>query len=154
MPSMTGAPFDVVARCCAVLAVLSPDEPHPQSATTARPTARARDTAVQASGTIGAMVADHAERHLFAELPELDAIPRRGLALTLAGVPRAGIASELGLSGAALSAVLAVSRKAVRRPRVELASGGRCERAERALSDRLDAAASELDKRFLDAHLA
>jgi hypothetical protein len=109
---------------------------------------------VQASGTIGAMVADHAERHLFAELPELDAIPRRGLALTLAGVPRAGIASELGLSGAALSAVLAVSRKAVRRTRVELASGGRCERAERALSDRLDAAASEMDKRFLDAHLA
>jgi hypothetical protein len=97
---------------------------------------------------------DRAERHLFAALPELDAVPRRGLALALAGVPRAGIASELGLSGAALSAELAAGRKAVRRTRVELGSGGRCERAERALSDRLDGVLSELDARFLDAHLA
>jgi hypothetical protein len=97
---------------------------------------------------------DRAERHLFAALPQLDAVPRRGLALALAGVPRAGIASELGLSGAALSAELAAGRKAVRRTRVELGSGGRCERAERALSDRLDGVMSELDARFLDAHLA
>jgi Putative zinc-finger len=97
---------------------------------------------------------DHAERQLFAALPELGAVPRRGLALALAGVPRAGIASELGLSGAALSAELATGRKALRRTRVELASGGRCERAERALSDRFDGVLSELDERFLDAHLA
>jgi hypothetical protein len=97
---------------------------------------------------------DRAERQLFAALPELDAVPRRGLALALAGVPRAGIASELGLSGAALSAELATGRKALRRTRVELASGGRCERAERALSDRFDGVLSELDERFLDAHLA
>jgi anti-sigma factor RsiW len=97
---------------------------------------------------------DRAERHLFAALPELDAVPRRGLALALAGVPRAGIASELGLSGAALSAELAAGRKALRRTRVELGSGGRCERAEHAISDRLDGALGELDARFLDAHLA
>jgi hypothetical protein len=100
------------------------------------------------------MPPDRAERQLFAALPELDAVPRRGLALALAGVPRAGIASELGLSGAALSAELAIGRKALRRTRVELASGGRCERAERALSDRFDGVLSELDERFLDAHLA
>jgi anti-sigma factor RsiW len=97
---------------------------------------------------------DRAERQLYAALPELDAVPRRGLALALAGVPRAGIASELGLSGAALSAELATGRKALRRTRVELASGGRCERAERALSDRFDGVLSEMDERFLDAHLA
>jgi len=100
------------------------------------------------------MVPDRAEQQVFAALPELDAVPRRGLALTLAGVPRAGIASELGLAGAELSAVLATARKALRRTRVELASGGRCERAERALSDRLDGVLSAMDERFLDAHLA
>jgi hypothetical protein len=97
---------------------------------------------------------DRAERQLFASLPELDAVPRRGLALALAGVPRAGIASELGLSGAALSAELANARKALRRTRVELASGGRCERAEHALSDRFDGVLSEMGERFLGAHLA
>src|SRR3954471_1944451 len=96
---------------------------------------------------------DGAEQHVFAALPDLDAIPRRGLALTLAGVPRAGIASELGLAGAELSAVLATARKALRRTRAELPSGGRCERAERALSDRLDGATSAMDERFLEAHL-
>src|SRR6476469_9581157 len=78
---------------------------------------------------------DRAEQHVFAALPDLDAIPRRGLALTLAGVPRAGIASELGLA------------------RAELPSAGRCERAERALSDRLDGATSAMDERFLESHL-
>jgi Putative zinc-finger len=97
---------------------------------------------------------DRAEQHVFAALPELDAVPRRGLALTLAGVPRAGIASELGLAGTELSAVLATARKSLRRTRVELPSAGRCERAERVLSERLDGAASALDERFLDAHLA
>jgi hypothetical protein len=100
------------------------------------------------------MMPDRAEQQVFAALPELDAVPRRGLALALAGVPRAGIASELGLAGTELSAVLASARKALRRTRVELPSAGRCERAERALSDRLDDVLSELDERFLDAHLA
>lgn len=100
------------------------------------------------------MVPDRAERQIFAALPELDAVPRRGLALALAGVPRAGIASELGLSGVALSEQLARGRKALRRTRVELASGGRCERAERALSDRLDGVLTDPDGRFLDSHVA
>jgi len=97
---------------------------------------------------------DRAEQHVFAALPDLAAIPRRGLALTLSGVPRAGVASELGLAGAELSAVLATARKALRRTRAQLPSGGRCERAELVLSDRLDGAASAMDERFLDAHLA
>src|SRR6476469_7125475 len=87
---------------------------------------------------------DRAERHVFAALPELDAVPRRGLALTLAGVPRAGVA---------LSDVLARARKSLRRTRAELPSAGRCERAERALSDRLDGATTPMDERFLEAHL-
>jgi Putative zinc-finger len=97
---------------------------------------------------------DRAEQHVFAALPELEAVPRRGLALTLAGVPRAGIASELGLAGAELSGVLASARKSLRRTRAELPSAGRCERAERVLSDRLDGAMSAMDERFLEAHLA
>jgi hypothetical protein len=98
---------------------------------------------------------DRAERHVFAALPELDAVPRRALALAaLAELPRAGIASEVGLAGAELSAALAVARKALRRTRTELGSGGRCERAERALSDRLDGALAPMEARFLDAHLA
>src|SRR5439155_10619687 len=98
---------------------------------------------------------DRAERVVFDALPELDAVPRRALALAvLAEVPRAGIASEIGLAGTELSAALARARKALRRTRAELGSGGRCERAERALSDRLDGALAPLEERFLDAHLA
>jgi anti-sigma factor RsiW len=47
----------------------------------------------------------------------------------------------------------AAERKAQRRTRVELASGGRCERAERVLSDQLDGLASPGEERFLAAHL-
>jgi putative zinc finger protein len=96
---------------------------------------------------------DRAERHVFAALPDLDAVPRRGLALTVAGVPRAGVASDLGLAGAELLEVLATARKSLRRTRTELPSGGRCERAERVLSDRLDGATSPMDERFFEAHL-
>jgi hypothetical protein len=97
---------------------------------------------------------DRAERHVFQMVPELDALPRRALALAeLSGVPRAGIASEIGLAGEDLSAALACARKALRRTRAQLGSGGRCERAERALSDRLDDVLTTLDGRFLDAHL-
>jgi hypothetical protein len=102
-----------------------------------------------------AAVRDRAERFVFDALPDLDAVPRRALALAvLADVPRAGIASEVGVAGADLSSTLALGRKALRRTRTELGSGGRCERAERALSDGLDGALTALDKRFLDAHLA
>lgn len=91
---------------------------------------------------------------VLAALPELDAVSRRALALTLAGVPRAGVASELGLAGGELSDVLAKARKALRRTRAELPSAGRCERAERALSDLLDGATSSMDERFLVVHQA
>jgi hypothetical protein len=101
-----------------------------------------------------AAVRDRAERFVFDALPDLDAVPRRALALAvLAETPRAGIASEVGLSGADLSSTLALGRKVLRRTRTELGSGGRCERAEHALSDRLDGALTALDERFLDAHL-
>jgi hypothetical protein len=45
-------------------------------------------------------------------------------------------------------------RKALRRTRVELSSGGRCERAERVFSDQLDGVAAPAAERFLAAHLA
>jgi len=48
----------------------------------------------------------------------------------------------------------AAERKVLRRTRVELASGGRCERAERVFSDQLDGLATPGEERFLAAHLA
>jgi hypothetical protein len=97
---------------------------------------------------------DRAERHVYEAVPDLGAVQRRALALAaLAEVPRAGVASEIGLSGAELSAALADARKALRRTRTQLASGGRCERAERALSDRLDGVLAPMEERFLGAHL-
>jgi hypothetical protein len=47
----------------------------------------------------------------------------------------------------------AAERKALRRERVELASGGRCERAEHVFSDQLDGLATPAEERFLAAHL-
>jgi hypothetical protein len=98
---------------------------------------------------------DRAERHVFDAVPALEAVPRRALALAeLADIGRAGIAGEIGLAGPGLSATLALARKALRRSRAELASGGRCERAEHALSDRRDGVLPASGARFLDAHLA
>jgi hypothetical protein len=163
MPSITGAPLEVVAGVVAgVLVVLSLEEPHPQNATTATTAASVLNTPSKLAGTMAGMDAaraaaarDRAERVVFEALPELDAVPRRALALAvLADVPRAGIASEVGLGGAELSTALAGARKALRRTRTELGSGGRCERAERAVSDRLDGVLSPMDERFLTAHLA
>jgi anti-sigma factor RsiW len=48
----------------------------------------------------------------------------------------------------------AAERKLLRRTRVELSSGGRCERAERVFSDQLDGLAAPGEERFLAAHLA
>jgi hypothetical protein len=97
---------------------------------------------------------DRAERHVFNTVPHLEAVPRRALGLAeLAGVNRAGIAGEIGLAGPELSATLAAARKALRRSRSELASGSRCERAEHALSDRLDGVLPAAGARFLDIHL-
>ncbi len=155
--------MDVVAGVGAdVLVDLSLEEPHPQSATTAITAAIVLNTPSKLAGTMAGMDAaraaaarDRAERVVFEALPELDAVPRRALALAvLADVPRAGIASEVGLGGAELSTALAGARKALRRTRTELGSGGRCERAERAVSDRLDGVLSPMDERFLTAHLA
>src|SRR5947209_3972509 len=97
---------------------------------------------------------DRAERYLFARLPELPAQQRRALALVdLAGANRAAAASEVGLAGPELSAALAGARKELRRVAEPLASGGRCERAEGLISDRLDRTLGEREARLLDAHL-
>src|SRR3954447_11366430 len=121
MPSITRAPLEVVAG---VEVVLPFEEPQPQSAATATAIATVLNTPSKLPGTMDCMdparsaaVRDRAERVVFEALPELDAVPRRALALVLADVPRTGVASEIGLAGAELSAVLAVARKSLRRRR-------------------------------------
>jgi putative zinc finger protein/sigma-70-like protein len=87
-------------------------------------------------------------------LPGLDEGARRALALVeLGGVPRSGIAAELGLSGPALAAALARARKALRRSMFPLSASGWCERAERLISDRLDGELGEPGRARLEAHL-
>lgn len=99
-----------------------------------------------------AALADRAERHVFGLLGGLDAIERRALALVeLAGADRAAASRELGLDAAE---PLALARKALRRTRGPLASGGRCERAERLISDRLDAPLEREQRKWLEIHLA
>src|SRR5881392_2893152 len=135
MPSITAAPLEVVEAVGVVAVGDLDDEPQPQSATTAATAARNLGT----SATLPARMAgmdparaaaqrDRAEKAVFDALPQLAAVPRRALALAvLAEVPRAGIASGIGLAGSELSAALATGRKALRRTRAELPSGGRCE---------------------------
>jgi hypothetical protein len=99
-----------------------------------------------------AALADRAERHVFALLGDLDAIDRRALALIeLAGADRAAAARELGTD---VAEPLARARKALRRAKAPLASGARCERAERLLSDRLDAPLDREPRKWLEIHLA
>jgi hypothetical protein len=99
-----------------------------------------------------AALADRAERHVFSLLGDLDAIDRRALALIeLAGADRAAAARELGTD---VAEPLARARKALRRTKAPLASGARCERAERLLSDRLDAPLDREPRKWLEIHLA
>ena len=102
-----------------------------------------------------AALADRAERHVFESVPGLPAIERRALALIeLAGVSVAAAATELGVDEASVRAAVAVARKALRRTLAPLAAGSRCERGERLVSDRLDAALDWRERRWLEIHLA
>ena len=101
-----------------------------------------------------AALRDRAERHVFAELPELDAVDRRVLALLeLAQGDRELAARETGLDDEAVRHAAARARKALRRTRAPLAAGGRCEHAELLLSDAIDGALHWRDRRWLDIHL-
>lgn len=98
---------------------------------------------------------DRAERHVFGALPELPAVERRVLALIeLSAASVAEAAADLGIEQEAARAAAATARKALRRERAALASGSRCERAERLLSDRLDAPLERLDRKWLEIHMA
>jgi hypothetical protein len=102
-----------------------------------------------------AALADRAERHLFERLGELPATERRVLALlVLADVPVSAAAVDLGIEEEAVRAAAARARKALRRSRVPLAGGARCERAEGLHSQRLDAPLDRHDRKWLDIHLA
>ena len=101
-----------------------------------------------------AALRDRAERHVFAALGDLPAMERRVLALLeLAGADRAAAGRDTGLDDRGVREAAARARKALRRARAPLASGGRCERAELLLSDRLDGVIDWRDGRWLDIHL-
>lgn len=101
-----------------------------------------------------AALRDRAERHVFGELADLDAVDRRVLALLdLAHGDRALAARETGLDEEAVRHAAARARKALRRRRAPLPSGARCERSELLLSDSLDGSLDWRDRRWLDIHL-
>lgn len=98
---------------------------------------------------------DRAERHVFGVLPELPAVQRRVLALLdLCDEPLDAVAAELGAEPERVRAAAAAGRKALRRTRGPLASGARCERAERLHSDRTDAPLERHARRWLEIHVA
>ena len=95
-----------------------------------------------------------AVRHVAASLPGATERDRLALALVgLAGHPRAEVAQRLGVGEAELSAALSRARKELRRTVAPLPGSGWCERAERLISDRLDAPLSDADESRLDTHL-
>ena len=100
-------------------------------------------------------VPDHvAVGQVAALLPDADERDRLALALVaLAGHGRAEVARRLAVEEAELSAALARARKELRRTVQPLPGSGWCERAERLISDRLDAPLSDHDEIRLTTHL-
>jgi hypothetical protein len=87
-------------------------------------------------------------------LPDADERDRLALALVaLAGHGRAEVARRLAVEEAELSAALARARKELRRTVQPLPGSGWCERAERLISDRLDAPLGDHDEIRLSTHL-
>ena len=72
--------------------------------------------------------------------------------VVLAERPRSEVAASLGVSDGELGELLASARKELRQGIVTLAGSGWCERAEGLISDRLDGALAQDDRR-LDVHL-
>jgi hypothetical protein len=98
---------------------------------------------------------DRAERHVFELLPELGAVERRALALVeLAELELPAAARDLGIEEDALAEALFRARRDLRRARVPLAGGSRCERAERLISERSDTALQREDRKWVEIHLA
>ena len=101
-----------------------------------------------------------ATREVVATLPDLSVIEARALALVaLAQYTRPDAASLLGTDEETLSDALANARKHLRRTVAPLPGSGWCERAERLISDRLDATVAgaaplaDRDAGRLDVHL-
>ena len=101
-----------------------------------------------------------ATREVVATLPDLSVIEARALALVaLAQYPRPDAASLLGTDEETLADALATARKHLRRTVAPLPGSGWCERAERLISDRLDATVTgtaplaDRDAGRLDVHL-
>lgn len=95
-----------------------------------------------------------AERYVFTALPDAAVTARTAVALVeLLELNRERAAAAAPLDPEALAAALTAGRKALRRARRPLPSDGRCERAERWLSDRLDGALAATDATLLAVHL-
>jgi hypothetical protein len=106
-------------------------------------------------GRPSAPVSDAAAVALVAAvLPALDERHRTALALAaVAGTPRSQVALRLGIDESELAESLARARKELRRTLAPLPGSGWCERAERLISDRIDAALAPRDEARLDVHL-
>ena len=90
-----------------------------------------------------------------AALPGLDEPAAIALGhVALAGRSRDDVAEATGLSADDLGMELTRARKALRRSHFPLSGSGWCERAERLISDRLDAPLSEPGAARLDVHLS
>jgi predicted DNA-binding protein (UPF0251 family) len=95
-----------------------------------------------------------AVREVEAALPALEPLEVRALALVaLADRPRAEAAAVLGIEQEVLRALLSGARKELRQTLTPLSGSGWCERAEGLISDRLDGAVGDPDRRRLDVHL-
>jgi hypothetical protein len=95
-----------------------------------------------------------AVREVEAALPALEPLEVRALALVaLADRPRPEVAGILGIEQEELRALLSGARKELRQTLTPLSGSGWCERAEGLISDRLDGAVGDPDRRRLDVHL-
>jgi predicted DNA-binding protein (UPF0251 family) len=92
--------------------------------------------------------------HVAFALPELDEAAARALALVeIAGRTREQAGEETGVASEVLADALYRARKALRRSIFPLSASGWCERAERLLSDRIDAVLVPPAPARLDVHL-
>lgn len=106
------------------------------------------------SGPPGPVDPAEATRYVERMLPGLDVAAVAALALVqLAGCSREEAAARAGLPLDDAGAALARARKELRRSRAALPGSGWCERAERLISDRFDAALEPPGPRRLEVHL-
>jgi Putative zinc-finger len=103
---------------------------------------------------VGPVDPAEAAAHVAGALPDLSEDAARALALIeIAGRTRDKAFEEMEISGDALAELLYHARKALRRSIFPLSASGWCERAERLLSDRIDAVLVPPGPARLDVHL-